>query len=355
MPRLNDTTESGNEITLRPPRSWRPFKLSVRGLRPAARSRALKLKHGLYRKSLAGALVLALLTLCSCGNQAEGSALATAGSSAATTLANYYNSLVQDIVDTWEMEAFYDSLQGIPFSNESQKNYQDRINSLNHRAQMAADLGSIYGALSKLSSYDTTQVGDAASRLSQQVTQIPAIAGSGIDPSKIVGMIASDLASWVQSRDLKKGSVVIIKVLESVEMLFRSESRMYESIALDRGSIASRVIDYMIQKNMVSTTPLLESIPQTLGLTLTSVPSDEQTTKAVIQLANVRARRVALLSAAAANTMDQALLALIRSHQDFQNKKLLTLANVLGGLQRAQSYLDEISKLKAEINPPKKN
>jgi hypothetical protein len=104
----------------------------------------------------------------------------------------------------------------------------------------------------------------------------------------------------------------------------------------------------MIQNNMVSTTPLLAKIPQALGLTLTTIPSDEKTTKAVIQLARVRSYRVALLSASVADTTDHALVALIQNHKDFQNKSKLSLSTVLAGLQQAQTYLDEIAQLRSE-------
>src|SRR3989442_1139453 len=79
-----------------------------------------------------------------------------AGITASSTLTNYYDSLAQDTVDIWEMEAFFDSIQGIPFDEKSQKLYQDRINAFNHRAQMASDFGSIYRVLLKSASYDAS-------------------------------------------------------------------------------------------------------------------------------------------------------------------------------------------------------
>ena len=287
--------------------------------------------------------------LSGCGDRPGATALANAGISASSTLTNYYNSLAQDTVDIWEMEAFYDSLQGIPFDNNSQKLYQDRINALNHRAQMASDLGSIYGVLLKSSSYDASgQVGDAALRLSKQLTSIPVFAGSGVDPSNLVKSVAGGLADWKQSKDLQKGSQLIVETLEAIEKLFQAESRVYKSIAMDRGLHVANVLEYMIQKNMVSTTPLLAKIPQALGLTLSTIPSDEKTTKAVIQLARVRSYRVALLSASVAETTDHALVVLIQNHNDFQSKSKLSLSAVLAGLQQAQTYLDEIAQMRSQ-------
>ena len=294
-------------------------------------------------------LIATVGLLSGCGDRPGATALANAGITASSTLTNYYNSLAQDTVDIWEMEAFYDSLQGIPFDNNSQKLYQDRINALNHRAQMASDLGSIYGVLLKSASYDASgQVGDAALRLSKQLTSIPVFAGSGVDPSNLVKSVAGGLADWKQSKDLQKGSQLIIETLEAIEKLFQAESRVYKSIAMDRGLSVANVMEYMIQKNMVSTTPLLMKIPQALGLTLSTIPSDEKTTKAVIQLARVRSYRVALLSASVADTTDHALVVLIQNHKDFQSKSKLSLSTVLAGLQQAQTYLDEIAQLRSE-------
>jgi hypothetical protein len=293
-------------------------------------------------------LTASLVLSSGCGDRAGAADLANVGATTANALASYYNSLAQDSIDSWEMEAFYDSIQGIPFDQNSQKLYQDRIDALNHRAQMATDLASLYGALTQLSSYDASgQVSGAADRLSKQLTSIPVLSGSGVNPASLIGSVAGDLADWKQSKDLRKGSRIISETLEKIEKLFQSEAKLYKSIARERGLSVANVIEYMIQNKMVTTTPLLQQVPQSLGLTLTTIPTDDKTTNGVIQLARVRLLRLALLSASAADTTDQSLLLLIRNHNDFQNKKQLSLSQVLTGLQKVQVYLDEISQLRA--------
>ena len=213
---------------------------------------------------------------------------------------------------------------------------------------MATDLASLYGALTQLSSYDASgQVSDSADRLSKQLTSIPALSGSGVNPASLIGSVAGDLADWKQSKDLRKGSRIISEALEKIEKLFQSEAKLYKSIARERGLSVANVIEYMIQNKMVTTTPLLQQVPQSLGLTLTTIPTDDKTTNGVIQLARVRLQRLALLSASAADTTDQSLVLLIQNHKDFQNKKQLSLNQVLTGLQKVQVYLDEISQLRA--------
>jgi hypothetical protein len=41
---------------------------------------------------------------------------------------------------------------------------------------------------------------------------------------------------------------------------------------------------------------------------------------------------------------------LITNHQGFQNKQGLTLGEMLAAIQKAQFYIDEISKLRQESN-----
>jgi hypothetical protein len=299
------------------------------------------------------ALIAAVSLLAACGNRDAGTALAKAGADTASTLAGYYNSLAQDTVDTWEMEAFYDSIQGIPFDDNSQKLYQDRIDALNRRAQMAGDLCALYTALAQLASYDaSTEVGDAALRLSKDLKSIPIVPGSGVDASALVKSVAGDLASWKQSRDMVKGSRLIVETLEKIERIFQSEVGAYKSIAKDRGLTLANVLEYLIQKNMVITTSLLQKVPESLGLSLSPVPTDERTTKAVVQLARVRLARISLLSSSAADSTDHTLLLLIQNHRNFQAKKQLSISEVLAGLQRAQTYLDDISRLKASAEKP---
>jgi hypothetical protein len=246
------------------------------------------------------------------------------------------------------MQAFYDSLRGIPFDDASQRLYQDRINALEHRAQMATDLGSIYDSLTRLSSYDApAAVEQSAKRLSKEVSSIPAISGSGVDPSNLVGNLASDLAKWAQTRDLQKGSRLVLATLESIDKLFQNEERVYKAISTERSLIVANVMSYMIEKKMVSTNPLLERVPQSLGLSLSTVSSDEVTTKAIVQLARVRLHRLSFLSADAADSTKNSISLLIKKHREFQAGSRFTLNDALASLQHAQTYLDEISELRS--------
>jgi hypothetical protein len=287
-----------------------------------------------------------------CGDRTTGEMLAKSGMTTANTLAGYYDSLAQDTIDIWEMEAFDSSLRGLSFDENQQKPLQEQLDALNHRALLARRLASTYSALQQLSSYDASAgVKGAADKLAKEIKAIPVLPKSNVDPSDIVGLIAGDIAAWQQSRDIDKGSRLITEVLEKILKLFENETEACKSIAEERGNKVANIIDYLIREKKVVSWPLLQKGTEALGLPWASGQKpleDEQTIKAMTELARVRVKRLALLSASAADSTAQSLTLLILNHKSFQNKKGLSLDEMLAVVQKAQSYLDEIGKLRAE-------
>ncbi len=299
-------------------------------------------------------LSLALLSLNGCGDQKAGEELAKAGIAAGNTLANYYDSLVQDTVDIWEMEAFLDSIRGVSFDENQQKPLQDQIEALQHRARLARRLVSTYNALKELSSYDASvEVKGAAEKLAQEVQGIPSLPNSSVNPSSIIGSLAGDIAAWQQSKDIKKGSKLILDTLKKLKELYDRETKAYKSIALERGNKVSNVVEHLLTKKLVIGLPLLQKASESLGLPWAADKKpieDEQTIKALVEVARVRTQRMAFLSSDAADNVAESISLLIYNHQEFQNKKGLTLSEMLAAIQKAQSYIDEISKLRQESN-----
>ncbi len=285
-----------------------------------------------------------------CVDRATGDRLVESGKTAARTLAKYYDSLAQDTIDIWEMEAFNASLRGLPFDENQQKLLQEQIEAINHRVLLANRLASAYDALQQLSSYDASaEVKGAAQKLSQVINAIPVLPKSNVIPSAIMGSMAGDIAAWQQSQDINKASRLMTEVLERILKLFDSEMDAYKSIARERGNKVGIVIEYLIQKKMVVTWPLLEKSTEALGLSWASGKKpleDEQTIKAMIELLRVRINRLALLSANAADSTSQSMALLIANHKNLQNNKALSLNEMLAPIQKAESYLDEMAKLR---------
>mgnify|MGYP007042448990 CR=1 FL=1 len=102
---------------------------------------------------------------------------------------------------------------------------------------------------------------------------------------------------------------------------------------------------------MVVTWPLLEEVPRSLGLPWASGErpvEDAETIKAMAELARVRVQRLALLSAGAAEGTHRSLSLLVASHKQFLSGEGISLGDIMAGLQKAQSYLDEMAKLRAQ-------
>lgn len=299
-------------------------------------------------------IALALAGLNGCGNQKAGEELAKAGIAAGNTLGDYYDSLAQDTVDIWEMEAFLASLRGVSLNETQQQELQDQIEALQGRARLARRLVATYNALKTLSSYDASgEVKGAAGKLAEEIREIPVLPHSDVNPSNIIGSLAGDIAAWRQSKDIKRGAKLILETLSKLKKLYDQETSQYKSIALERGNKVSGVAQHLLEKKLVIGLPLLQKASEQLGLPWVADKKpveDEQTIKAVIEMAKVRTQRMAFMSSDAADNVAMSLSMLITNHQGFQNKQGLTLGEMLAAIQKAQFYIDEISKLRQESN-----
>jgi hypothetical protein len=299
-------------------------------------------------------IAIALMGLICCTDIKSGEELAKAGFAAGNTLASYFDSLAQDVVDIWEMEAFIDSIRGISFTEEAQKMLQEQINALQHRAQLARSLADTYKALQDLSSYDASgEVKIATETLTKEVQEMPMLPKSNVDPSSILGSVAGDIAAWQQARDIKEGSKLILDLLRKFKQLYDSETEAYKSINLERGNKVSVVVEYLLKKKMVLGIPLLQKVPESLGLPWASSNKpfeDEKSINATIELAKVRIQRMAFLSSDAADGLAKSISLLIENQQNFLKKSGLSLSEMSAALQKTQSYIDEISKLRSQKN-----
>ncbi len=297
-------------------------------------------------------LLLVVPGLSGCNNKAEGLKLAETGVATAETMASYYDSLARDTLDIWEWEAFLSAIRGTSFDDREQQRLQDQIDALNKRSRLANRLRSTYSALKELSSYNASgEVKSAAENLSNTILGLPPLKASGVDPSTIFGKLAGDLAAWKQSKDLRKGSVLILQTLERLTVLFDRETEAYKSIPEERANKIENVVDYVIRNKMVLSLPLLQKVVDAVGLKLVGAdkPVDkEETILGLVAIARVRAHRVGLLSAGAAVGIHQALEQLVENHREFNASKGLSLDSALAGIEKAQSYLDEINKLRSE-------
>jgi hypothetical protein len=310
-------------------------------------------------------LLSGLAGLTGCDNRAEGEALAKTGAAAADTLAKYYDSLIQDTIDTWEFEAFNVSIRNsmgaaaaggaapqhpITFDPALQSKLQEQLDALNARAKLARRLLATYNALKDLSTSDASgAVKSSAEALATEIAGLKVFPAGGVNPSTLFGMAASDIAAWKQSRDIRKGSKILLAIVEGMTKLFDAEKDAYKSITEERGNKALVVAQYLIENKMVLALPLLQKVPDSLGIKLAGAdrPVDNAATIAgLVEMISVRMLRMATLSAGAADSMRAGLADLATAHQELQAKRGLSLDGVLAAVARTQDYVDEINKLR---------
>lgn len=283
-------------------------------------------------------------------NQAGGQSLATTGAAAADTLAEYYDGLIQDTLDVWDLEAFIAALRQASFTEDQQKKLQVQVTALGQRAAMARRLAAVYASLGQLSTYDASgEVQKAAKDLSQSIVKLTPIstAQGSPDPSDIFGAIAGDLAAWQQSREIEKNAARLGRATKRVAALFDAELPVYTSIPEERGNKAASVTEHLIRNGYVSPLPLVRDVPATIGLTVaTTKPVDQATLDALIPVAGVRMHRAAFNSASAAGNISSSMDSLVDNHATLKAGDGVDLDRAAAAIARAQFYLDEIVKFR---------
>ena len=303
----------------------------------------------LGRAALTIVLACLLATMVGCTDQKGALELARIGSDTAKTLGDFYDSLAQDTLDYWEVLTFQYAKDGQVLEKKDKDLYQARIEALNQRARLARTLGNTYGALSRMASYDASgEVKNAASGLSQAVMKLPQMPNSGIDPSNLFGMLTGELAGWVQTRNLRRGSELLLQTVEKIRQLFEKEQEAYRSIIKEIGEYQKGTVKYLIEQKLVAAWPLLK-LPTSIGLNWLNekLPVDDAKNKiALREIAYFRIDRLTQLTLETSDNLKDALHQLADNHRQFLAGGPLSLDQTLAALQKAQAYLDEIAKIK---------
>jgi hypothetical protein len=288
-----------------------------------------------------------------CADQKGAQALAKLGADTSKTLGDFYDSLAQDTTDYWELATFGGGIYGHTPNENDKKTYLDRMEALNRRARMARALSDTYGALSRMASYDASgEVKNAAVSFSQAIMKLPVMPKTSVDPSDLFGTLAGDIAAWVQTQELRRGSGALLLTVEKLRQFFEREQAGYNSIITEFAEYQKGITRYLIDHKLVSTWPLLK-IPPSLGLNWVNEKApvdDANTRKALEEIAYFRVDNLAQLSLKSGDNLKTALAKLADNHRQFVAGSPLTLDQTLEALQKTQTYLDEIAKLKAAKN-----
>ena len=314
-----------------------------------------------YRNTAwAGLLASIVLSLFSCADRQQGAALADAGVKASASLSDFYGSLIADVNESTELEAYEGSLRGTPVSEAELKVLNQTATALRARQEVSVAMKSAYTSLKNLSSYDAAgELKKAAASLATSVEGLPMLPASHVDPSALIGDVAGEIAAAKQNHDIVRAAKILQKEIAAIDKLFRSEEPQYQSTIAERGNKVIVVADGLVDLGYLGTAALLEEVPTTLGLEWTGpkeMPGNT-THEAVKQLMHTRVIR--FNNAALAATQAEAqVLAQLRQTQSalIAKESTVNMDDISMWIAKANAYLDDIQKLRKPSNAtPKEN
>jgi hypothetical protein len=298
-------------------------------------------------------LCVSTIVFTGCGKQAEGRELAETGQKAAGTLSAMYQQLAKDANEIWELEAFNAGMHGGTmegaeklFSQNAQKRLSDQINALNSRARMAARLADTYSSLKKLAAFDASaEVKGSAVNLAGSLN-LPDIPGSPVSTSGIAGQLGKEIVNWQQSRKLKDGSRLLLKSVQGITEIYQKEMAVYRSFPNERKNKLASILDDLIKQKLVIPYPLLQQVPDSLGLSWTDpkkLPDSINPLLTAFSLVGqARLQNQVFESEEAIDAVSSALSNLAKAHADFEANRPVDAATVLGLVEKARGYLDKI-------------
>lgn len=281
---------------------------------------------GLYRASA----VVALLALCACrpAVRAEAKALAGRGAQTGARLAESYEGLARDTVDTWELTAFRRGFLGLPDpKTDTRAVFEQRYKALRARARLARRLANVYEELGNLADYD------AGAQLIRSVDalhdEMRTVVDTPLDKTRTndaLDAVIRGITTWKQNRDLKAGARLLGEIVAGVDALFRAEREIYRDIARDRAENARQVaVDLVKAKEVVSAT-LLDRVLSEHGLRWPDAKqpfTDERTIAGVLEILEARSRTFEARSQDEAESIADALASLRDAHQRLAAQRML--------------------------------
>jgi hypothetical protein len=371
-------------MSLSPPPIVR-FRVSIR-----RRSRLAR-----WSRLVPVACVLSALLGCSATSAPKaGRDLSAAGVTTANALAQFYDKLAADCVDTAELDTL---LLGMNLDTlaasiqdpaerartqqamhaealQTERQYESYAQAFRARAATARKLADLYTSLGNLSAYDASgKTGAAAANLSTTVAGLPGFQGRiNFDPAPLTEMIAADLMSLKQAKDIHEASAITARVLEGVARLFDAESGgsarvpgpttgpssrpaggddLYGSIITRRSELAGEVAAKLIKRGYVDPSGVMKQLADSFGIPWNGQvkPDDKQTLGAAAQIQAFELRRQGALADAAETDISQALRALAQQHDRFARTGAFDPSQAQVFAQRAQAYIDEIESVRRQI------
>lgn len=283
------------------------------------------------------ATLLLLVPLIACGDHGRTDELVSAGKTASTHLAAYYDQLNRTTMDWWEYQTAYNTLQEIPPSQELEHIMTERVAALRNRATMAARLADVYDTIGQLHSPKSTQPAvTAAQNLGKAMSSIPKFPGG--DLSSGLGQAADFLMGLKRDHDVATANKAVTDALTHIRDLFAHEQATYGAFIRDRDKTRQALLQSLTRKKFVNTAPLLERLH--LGITWT--PTDPDATRALaLNIDTNSAQRIESSWSCATDETATMLNLLVSAHEQLATKRLPSPSALQRATARASACLTE--------------
>jgi hypothetical protein len=334
------------------------------------------------------------LSACSRSIRDDASKVAESGSTTARQMAQLYQSLQQDTVDTYELNVFREAFLtqrayndavakarqanqpppapptlemtplDIQLSQESQKTYD----ALGARARMAKAMQQTYDSFGHLATYNAAaEVGKSVDGLSQAVSGAVALVlpdPTGIAASAAQALlkdVAARLADMKQNASLRSASTQVVPIVTGLKAAFDAEkpllggdseikdsqgvSRKVSGIAGRRAAAYKSVARELVSSDAAISSEMITRVlaPYQLRWPDAQKPFSDAAVKAgIIKIIEARAYPLAQLSADASEGLSKSLGKLLTLHQQLMVNQPLSLADALQDSATVQVLLDRL-------------
>lgn len=247
--------------------------------------------------------------------------LVKAGSATSEQLAKYYDTLKQQRADHMSLEIFRLKRADTELDEQTKKDYQEQLEALTARAQMARKMKAVYDALGKLVDYDApSEVTGAVVDLKKAIEdvskkKIPKFAG--IDPETALKKATNALVEWLQTRQFRKNATKAQVVLDGIIQLYEGEKSIYVQISQDYYDLAHKTAKFLHQRKQLSGTSFFQKYAEVFGLQV--LPELPQSTD------DATRRYTAAMEAFINNRLDAKLEELNKASEKEANERLEAL------------------------------
>ncbi|MCW3098507.1 MAG: hypothetical protein JWL77_4125 [Chthonomonadaceae bacterium] len=336
-------------------------------------------KMGRAFLALIALFCIAAQTGCSRSLQADATKIAKAGTVTANQMADYYESLAQADIDSWELESFQIGLLGatpLPADatpptpaevalalNERRQQvkaigdtYKKEYDYLIARARLARQVGKVYSSFARLANYDTTEeVSKSLDTLKSQVEDLrgkplnlgQSIGSLPITPENILNDIVKELTVVQQNRAYLREAKRLISTLEKLKQLFDAETPAYNLIAQRRTTNYRGIAISLVRRKSVVSREILSRFLDTFQLKWPEPPetfTDAQMIEGVVGLINARATPLATISENTADALSASLDDLISLHKNLQARRAVSLTEIAQQSETVQALLEALNK-----------